>query len=80
MNTTVQDIDWINEQHPDLPLRCTAKTRYRQPDQKCVLTQSESGEIIVTFDDPQRAITPGQSLVIYDNDICLGGAIIESTL
>ena len=77
---TVQGIDWINEQHPDLPLRCTAKTRYRQPDQKCILVQSESGEIIVTFDKPQRAITPGQSLVIYDNDICLGGSIIESTL
>jgi len=77
---SVQSIDWINEQHPDLPLRCLAKTRYRQPDQQCLVTQADSGEIIVTFDKPQRAITPGQSLVIYDGDICLGGAIIESTL
>ena len=77
---TVQSIDWINEQHPNLPLKCTAKTRYRQPDQKCLLTLSDSGDIIVTFDVPQRAITPGQSLVIYDGELCLGGAIIESTL
>jgi tRNA-uridine 2-sulfurtransferase len=77
---SVQSIDWINKQHPDLPLRCTAKTRYRQPDQQCLISQADSGEIIVSFDNPQRAITPGQSLVIYDGDICLGGAIIESTL
>lgn len=77
---SVQNIDWINDKHPNLPLRCTAKIRYRQPDQQCLVEQSESGEIIVTFDEPQRAITPGQSLVIYDGDICLGGAIIESTL
>ncbi len=77
---TVNKIEWINKDHPELPLRCTAKVRYRQPDQECELIQTESGQIVVTFDQPQRAITPGQALVIYNGDICLGGGTIESTL
>lgn len=57
---------------------CMAKTRYRQPDQTCELTKTNSGWH-VRFDKPQRAVTPGQSLVLYDGDYCLGGGIIEST-
>ncbi|WP_250460792.1 tRNA 2-thiouridine(34) synthase MnmA [Microbulbifer litoralis] len=73
---------WINGAAPaDAPtergLRCRAKTRYRQPDQDCTLWQSRDGDLVVEFDQPQRAITPGQSLVLYDGDICLGGAVIE---
>ncbi len=59
-------------------LRCTAKTRYRQPDQACTVTYLEKG-LKVDFDEPQRAITPGQYAVFYDNDRCLGGAVIHGT-
>ena len=52
-----------------------AKIRYRQDDQKCILTKKE-GFFSVKFEKPQRAITPGQSIVFYQNDICLGGGEI----
>lgn len=56
---------------------CTAKVRYRQPDQKCHV--SMRGDCaVVTFEQMQRAVTPGQSVVIYSGPVCLGGGIIES--
>ena len=60
--------------------RCTAKTRYRQPDQACtVFALDETGDTIkVVFDEPQRAVTPGQSCVFYRDDICLGGGVIQT--
>ena len=70
---------WISEQAPAFPLQCTAKVRYRQPDQNCVVTKTASG-FLVEFDVPQRAITPGQSVVFYHNDNCMGGGIIEGAL
>ncbi len=71
----VDSINWISE--PDLsePMELTAKIRYRQDDQKCILTKKE-GFFSVKFEKPQRAITPGQSIVFYQNDICLGGGEI----
>jgi tRNA-specific 2-thiouridylase len=71
---------WINPAPGVWPLRCTAKTRYRQPDQDCSVTLQDNGELLVTFTEPQRAITPGQSVVFYQGDICLGGAVIEQAL
>lgn len=61
--------------------RCTAKTRYRQPDQDCtVFALDETGDKVkVVFDDAQRAVTQGQSVVFYDGDICLGGGVINGT-
>ncbi len=61
-------------------LRCMAKSRYRQPDQACyVFAVDESGsQVRVVFDEPQRAVTPGQSAVFYINEVCLGGGVIES--
>ena len=71
-----RDIFWIGGQAPNLPLRCTAKVRYRQPDQACEVVADARG-YAVRFDTPQRAITPGQSVVLYDGEICLGGGVIE---
>jgi len=67
--------DWVNSA-PELPLICTAKIRYRQPDQDCRVEEVD-GRIVVTFDQRQRAVTPGQSIVFYQNEQCLGGAVIE---
>ena len=67
---------WISGQPPTLPLTCNAKIRYRQADQACVVTAN--GAILeVTFQEPQRAVTPGQSVVFYEGDVCLGGGVIE---
>ncbi|HEX5047997.1 MAG TPA: tRNA 2-thiouridine(34) synthase MnmA [Gammaproteobacteria bacterium] len=59
------------------PVRCTAKVRYRQPDQPCTAVPTEDGGIEVSFDQPQRTPTPGQYVVLYGGDACLGGATIE---
>lgn len=74
----VLEVDWvINEPH--LPLVCTAKTRYRQPDQACRVERDITTEgYVVSFAQLQRAVTPGQSVVFYTGDECLGGGVIES--
>jgi tRNA-specific 2-thiouridylase len=70
---------WITGAPPPSPARLAAKTRYRQPEQTC--TFAFDGERArVVFDQPQRALTPGQSVVFYREDECLGGGIIEETL
>ena len=68
---------WVNVQTPELPLSCNAKIRYRQVDQPCTVEQLPDNLVQVTFDEPQRAVTPGQYVVFYQEDRCLGGAIIE---
>jgi tRNA-specific 2-thiouridylase len=73
-------LSWVDGTGPmDIPYRCRAKTRYRQTDQACTLTLLEDGHCEVRFDEPQRAVTPGQSVVFYDGEVCLGGGIIETT-
>jgi tRNA-specific 2-thiouridylase len=68
---------WINGEPNDDNLKCYAKTRYRQPDQLCNLTLDNAGNCHVLFEQPQRAVTPGQSVVFYQNDHCLGGGVID---
>jgi tRNA-specific 2-thiouridylase len=69
-------IYWVNPVELVAPRRLTAKVRYRQADQACTLEQTTDGYRAV-FDEPQRAVTPGQSVVFYDGEICLGGGVIE---
>ncbi|WP_354009504.1 tRNA 2-thiouridine(34) synthase MnmA [Endozoicomonas lisbonensis] len=74
---TASDIFWIAGQAPELPSRLTAKVRYRQQDQACTLSEMDDGRYLVVFDEAQRAVTPGQSVVFYSGDICLGGGVID---
>ena len=80
---TCQQVMWIDGKGPDMsaaPVKLQAKIRYRQADQGCEITiVGEAGENAyqVVFDEPQRAVTPGQSIVFYDGDVCLGGGIID---
>jgi tRNA-specific 2-thiouridylase len=67
---------WINGAPPSGMFDCHAKVRYRQADQACRV-EVDDGQLHIAFDTPQRAITPGQSVVLYQGDICLGGAVIE---
>ena len=72
-------LDWCGSQPPLAnTAECTAKTRYRQPDQACMIEFLAAERIKVRFAEPQRAITPGQSVVFYDGEVCMGGGIIES--
>ena len=72
------DISWVNQTEPEFPLNCQAKVRYRQQDQACTL--SKDGTVYtVNFNHQQRSVTPGQFVVFYQGDICLGGGVIESS-
>ncbi|MAL98594.1 MAG: tRNA 2-thiouridine(34) synthase MnmA [Alteromonadaceae bacterium] len=75
---TTSKVDWVAGAAPPMPLRCKAKTRYRQPDQPCLVETLPAGGFRVVFDEPQRAVTPGQSVVFYLDQVCLGGGVIDS--
>ncbi len=75
----VRHVDWVAGEAPPMPLNCTAKTRYRQPDQACTVYDDEHGGHRVVFAQAQRAVTPGQSVVFYQDEVCLGGGVIEET-
>ena len=75
---TAQQLSWINGAPAQPRFRCTAKTRYRQQDQACEVVITGEDQLEVYFEQPQRAITPGQSVVFYQGDCCLGGAVIAS--
>jgi tRNA-uridine 2-sulfurtransferase len=75
-----EDLHWIAGEAPPLPLMCAAKTRYRQPDQACQVLALDNNRCEVIFAAPQRAVTPGQSVVFYAEEICLGGGIISEVV
>lgn len=76
---TAAQMLWVQGVAPSKEFDCTAKVRYRQTDVPCHISLLDNGEVQVCFTAPQRAVTPGQSLVLYDGEICLGGGIIEMT-
>lgn len=69
-------IHWVAEQEPTFPLSCSAKIRYRQQEQTCIVSKLSDNIWQVEFTTSQRAITPGQSVVFYAGEECLGGGII----
>jgi tRNA-specific 2-thiouridylase len=74
---TTEPMHWLSAPRTE-PFRCTAKVRYRQADQAALFQPLPNGTARIIFDQPQRAVTPGQYAVIYDGDRCLGGAVIET--
>jgi tRNA-specific 2-thiouridylase len=81
---SASQLHWVSGQAPSESFTCKAKIRYRQAEQSCkvIIVNKDNNivnnEAIVCFDKPQRAITPGQSIVFYDDNICLGGGIIDA--
>ncbi|WP_339062931.1 tRNA 2-thiouridine(34) synthase MnmA [Tepidibacillus marianensis] len=71
------DLNWISGNPPAQEFSCMAKFRYRQPDQKVTVKILEDLSSEVLFENPQKAITPGQAVVFYQDEICLGGGIID---
>ena len=76
-NLSCSQINWINGEFPETKT-LSAKIRYRAPDTPCKINRNTKWSISVMFDDPQFAIAPGQSIVFYDKDTCLGGGVIDS--
>ncbi|HBV38125.1 MAG TPA: tRNA 2-thiouridine(34) synthase MnmA [Erwinia sp.] len=75
-----QQLHLVDRESLTAPVRCTVKTRYRQSDIPCTVTPLGPDRLDVRFDEPVAAVTPGQSAVFYQGDICLGGGIIEERL
>ncbi len=73
------DLNWINEA-PIEAFHCTAKFRYRQKDSGVTVYPNTDGTVKVVFDDSERAITPGQAVVFYQNEVCLGGGTINEII
>ncbi|MGN0689823.1 MAG: tRNA 2-thiouridine(34) synthase MnmA [Oscillospiraceae bacterium] len=72
----ITNLNWISGTVPTEPIRCKAKIRYRQQEQWAVAYPLVNGDVYLEFDEPQRALTPGQAAVLYDEDIVIGGGII----
>ena len=72
----VSEVNWISGEAPTGKISCSVKIRYRQKEQSAAVTPLEGGVALVEFEEPQRAVTPGQSAVFYDGDTVLGGGVI----
>ncbi|WP_147803000.1 tRNA 2-thiouridine(34) synthase MnmA [Alkalicoccus halolimnae] len=77
---TASGINWIAGNVPEKTFTCTAKFRYRQEDHGVTVEPQKDGTFRVLFDEPERAVTPGQYVVFYDGEECLGGGTIEETI
>ncbi len=75
---TVRRVNWVSREAPQEPLRVGARIRYRNPEAPAVVTPLPDGGVSVEFDEPQRAVAPGQMAAFYDGDLLLGGGPIES--
>lgn len=75
-----QEVNWISGEPPAETFDCTAKFRYRQQDRGVTVHVKRDGSCEVLFHEPQKAVTPGQAVVFYDGDICLGGGTIDETI
>ena len=75
-DAAVTDFNWIAGEAPASPIRCKAKLRYRQVEQPATVTPRADGSVEILFDEPQRAVTPGQAAVLYDGDVVLGGGTV----
>src|SRR5688572_26771130 len=75
---SASDAAWVAGRPPLAPSTHTAKTRYRQADAPCTLSNAQQDEIRVEFSVPQWAVTPGQSVVLYDGEVCIGGGVITN--
>jgi tRNA-specific 2-thiouridylase len=71
------DLHWVSDKQEQKIVKCTAKFRYRQPDQGVTVHIRDDHTCDIVFDQPQKAITPGQAVVFFDEEVCLGGAIID---
>jgi tRNA-specific 2-thiouridylase len=76
---TAVNLNWISGTTPHCGWVYGAKTRYRQKDAPCVIASATQQSCAIEFAEPQWAVTPGQSVVVYESNVCLGGGIIEST-
>lgn len=73
-------LHWISEEEPETNWVYAAKTRYRQPDAPCEIDAVNANEVDIRFGQKQWAITPGQSAVVYESNVCLGGGIITGSI
>jgi tRNA-specific 2-thiouridylase len=74
---SAQDLAWVSAAPPDPQLPCSGKTRYRQADAACRIDRIGDEDLEVEFSVPQWAVTPGQSVVLYRDETCLGGGVIQ---
>ena len=70
---TVRDMNWISGTVPEMPFSCTAVTRYHQKEATAEVFPAEDGGIRLIFEEPRRAVSPGQAVVLYDGERVLGG-------
>ena len=76
-------LHWVDRKEFSHSIQCTVKTRYRQEDVPCTVTpllNSSAGEYQIVFNEEQSSVTPGQSVVFYQGDVCLGGGIIDTLI
>jgi tRNA-specific 2-thiouridylase len=72
-------VNWLTCAPPQADTDITVRLRYRQEDQRARATQQSDGGVVIVPGEPQRAVTPGQSAVIYQGSRCLGGGVIVQT-